>query len=102
MKTANYVRSFLKWPGGKYRLLKHIIPLLPKAKELIEPFVGAGVVFLNAPYESYGLNDVNADLINTYNVLKKEGKSFIKHAQCYFAPQYNKPNRYYARRYLFT
>ena len=35
-------RSFLKWAGGKYRVIDDIKRLYPKGKtQLIEPFVGA-------------------------------------------------------------
>ena len=102
MNTARYVRSFLKWPGGKYRLLQHILPMLPSGTQLVEPFVGAGSVFLNTQYDFYQLNDINADLISTYKILKKEGKSFIQHVKPYFAPQYNKSTRYYELREKFN
>ena len=39
-------RAFLKWAGGKYTLTEQINARLPEAKRLIEPFVGAGSVFL--------------------------------------------------------
>jgi len=38
-------RPFLKWPGGKYRLITPIVSTLPKGTLLAEPFVGAGAVF---------------------------------------------------------
>ncbi|HHU7288263.1 TPA: DNA adenine methylase, partial [Escherichia coli] len=40
-------RAFLKWAGGKYPLLDDIKRHLPKGECLVEPFVGAGSVFLN-------------------------------------------------------
>lgn len=40
-------RAFLKWAGGKYSLVEDIQRHLPEARELVEPFVGAGSVFLN-------------------------------------------------------
>jgi len=39
------IRPFLKWPGGKYRLVDRIQGLLPQGKQLIEPFVGGGELF---------------------------------------------------------
>ena len=60
-------RAFLKWAGGKYSLVEHIQARLPQANKLIEPFVGAGSVFLNTQYKRYLLNDINPDLINLYN-----------------------------------
>ena len=40
-------RPFLKWAGGKFRLTDDLNRVFPKRKQcLIEPFVGAGAVFL--------------------------------------------------------
>ena len=63
-------RAFLKWAGGKYGLVEDIQRHLPEARKLVEPFVGAGSVFLNTDYEQYLLADINPDLINLYNLLK--------------------------------
>ena len=62
----NKHRAFLKWAGGKYRLCDVISTMLPNERRLIEPFVGAGSVFLNTDYDEYILNDINQDLINLY------------------------------------
>lgn len=64
-------RPFLKWAGGKYSLLPELDRLIPAGKRLIEPFVGGGSVFLNSEkHESFLLADVNADLINLYQMLE--------------------------------
>ena len=44
-------RAFLKWAGGKYGLVEDIQRHLPEARKLVEPFVGAGSVFLNTDYQ---------------------------------------------------
>lgn len=71
------MKPFLKWAGGKYSQLDQILPLIPKAERLIEPFVGAGSVFLNAGVKEVLINDLNPDLINLYNVLRHHGSNFI-------------------------
>ena len=44
-------RPFLKWAGGKFRLTDDLNRVFPKRKQcLIEPFVGAGAVFLNSDF----------------------------------------------------
>ena len=64
-------RPFLKWAGGKYSLLPDLYHLIPEGKRLVEPFVGGGSVFLNSEkHESFLLADVNADLINLYQMLE--------------------------------
>lgn len=95
-------RPFLKWPGGKYRLLDKIVSLLPQGDQLVEPFVGSGVVFLNTEYEFYRLSDANQDLINMYVLLQQQGQAFIDYAKKYFTPKNNQPEKYYALRDEFN
>lgn len=69
--SRNWQRPFLKWAGGKYSLLPELDRLIPAGKRLVEPFVGGGSVFLNSEkHESFLLADVNADLINLYQMLE--------------------------------
>ncbi|HGY3928985.1 TPA: Dam family site-specific DNA-(adenine-N6)-methyltransferase [Citrobacter koseri] len=69
--SRTWQRPFLKWAGGKYSLLPELERLIPAGKRLIEPFVGGGSVFLNSEkHESFLLADVNADLINLYQMLE--------------------------------
>ncbi|HHA1396868.1 TPA: Dam family site-specific DNA-(adenine-N6)-methyltransferase [Enterobacter hormaechei subsp. xiangfangensis] len=70
-------RPFLKWAGGKYRVLDVIASWLPKGNRLIEPFVGAGSVFMNIPFNEYLLADINPDLINLYRQLEARPKTVI-------------------------
>lgn len=96
------MRPFLKWPGGKYRLVNRIQGLLPKAKQLIEPFVGGGAVFLNTNFEQYLLNDANRDLILLYETLQKEGSHFIEVCRSFFIKKYNTEKYYYKFRAQFN
>ncbi|EDH3360825.1 Dam family site-specific DNA-(adenine-N6)-methyltransferase [Salmonella enterica] len=74
-------RPFLKWAGGKYSLLPELERLIPAGKRLIEPFVGGGSVFLNSDkHERFLLADVNADLINLYQMLAVAPDSVIAEA----------------------
>lgn len=77
----NWQRLFLKWAGGKYSLLPELDRLIPAGKRLIEPFVGGGSVFLNSDkHERFLLADVNADLINLYQMLAVVPDSVIYEA----------------------
>lgn len=87
-------RAFLKWAGGKYGLVEDIQRHLPQAKKLVEPFVGAGSVFLNTDYEQYLLADINPDLINLYNLLKTNPQPYIDEAKRLFTPEYNQKQAY--------
>jgi DNA adenine methylase len=95
-------RPFLKWAGGKYRIIDNILKVLPSGRRLIEPFVGAGTVFLNTQYAEYLLGDNNQDLINLYHFLQKEGQSFIDYCGDFFISQNNCPDSYYHFRELFN
>ena len=95
-------RAFLKWAGGKYSLVEHIQARLPQANKLIEPFVGAGSVFLNTQYKRYLLNDINPDLINLYNFLKVQLDAIIHDARSFFNGERNDEKMYYALREEFN
>ena len=95
-------RAFLKWAGGKFSLIEDITAKLPQAKKLIEPFVGAGSVFLNTNYSKYLLNDINADLINLYNIVKHQSSDYILDSAKLFTPAYNEEQRYYQIRQEFN
>ncbi|MEN3159567.1 Dam family site-specific DNA-(adenine-N6)-methyltransferase [Alkalimonas sp. NCh-2] len=95
-------RPFLKWAGGKAKLAHRIAQVLPKARCLVEPFVGAGSIFLNTDYEHYILSDINRDLINTYQQLKDQPKAFIADAAAFFVPENNTDSRFRELKEIFN
>lgn len=95
-------RAFLKWAGGKYTLTEQINQRLPKGGRLIEPFVGAGSIFLNSDFDEYLLNDINPDLIEMYKIIKRKPMQFIIDAKHYFQAQYNNEESYYQLRIEFN
>ena len=102
MATKQKCRAFLKWAGGKYNLVQSISAHLPDSSVLIEPFVGAGSVFLNTDYPRYHLNDINADLIGLYQLLKTEHSRFIADARSLFSTQTNQRDAYVQLRQQFN
>jgi DNA adenine methylase len=61
------ISPFLKWPGGKRKLLKHILAILPKSfGSYYEPFLGSGALFFALKPEISFLADNNSELINCY------------------------------------
>jgi DNA adenine methylase len=80
------VKPFLKWAGGKGQLLKEIEHYYPFAKGNItkyaEPFVGGGAVLFDilSKYDLSGvyISDINAELINTYRMLRDDVDTLIK------------------------
>ncbi|MFB4411831.1 adenine-specific DNA-methyltransferase [Pantoea sp. ANP04] len=95
-------RAFLKWAGGKFPLVEEIHRHLPQGDCLVEPFVGAGSVFLNTEFDRYHLADINSDLINLYNIVKTRTADFIRDAQLLFTPEGNNEVCYYQRRTEFN
>ncbi len=73
-----------------------------EAETLVEPFVGAGSVFLNSHFKHYILNDINADLINLYKELQRTPDEFISDARKLFVDLNNHPDAYYAYRQQFN
>lgn len=96
------VKPFLKWAGGKYRCIHHVLHALPKAKRLVEPFTGSGAVFLNAPHTDYLLGEVNADLIALYEHVKLHGLQFIEDCEHFFCDINNQEEQYYKFRTQFN
>lgn len=68
----------LKWPGGKRRLVKHILPLVPKDfAGYYEPFLGGGALFFALQPKVATLSDNNAHLINCYIQVRDHSKHVI-------------------------
>ena len=66
--------------GGKYRLVKRILPLMPLHEFYLEAFCGSGVVFLNKERCRYEcINDYNSELINYLIVIEEYPEEFEKY-----------------------
>ena len=100
--VAKKQRAFLKWAGGKFNLVEAITGHLPAADILVEPFVGAGSVFLNTDYSRYVLNDINADLIHLYKFLQSKPTQLIADARLFFTESHNDKASYLAIRQQFN
>ena len=72
----------LKWAGGKRQILSSIHDIVRPEQlaghRLYEPFVGGGSVFLSFEHNNVVINDSNAELINTYEVIKNHPKKLIE------------------------
>lgn len=76
------VKPFIKWAGGKSQLLGEIRKKYPRnIKKYCEPFVGGGAVLLdilgNFTLDEVMINDINPDLINTYNQVKNNVEELV-------------------------
>ncbi|MCT7941242.1 MULTISPECIES: Dam family site-specific DNA-(adenine-N6)-methyltransferase [Shewanella] len=95
-------RAFLKWAGGKFKLVEELSKHLPKGQRLVEPFVGAGSVFLNTDYDEYLLCDINQDLINLYQIVQQQPEAYITAAKAMFVADMNNKEAYYRIRADFN
>ncbi len=80
--TTAGARPFLKWAGGKSRLVPAIGRHLPsRIKTYYEPFLGSGAVFFalanEGRFERAALSDQNRELVDVYRALKKDVEGVI-------------------------
>lgn len=75
----------LRYPGGKAKAIKKILPLVPKFSEFREPFLGGASVFIALkqayPDKKYWINDLNNDLYHFWLKLKEDCKGLVKGVQ---------------------
>lgn len=71
------LQPIIKWPGGKEKELKYIIPAAPAFKRLFDPFVGGGSVFMGLQAKEYVINDLSHELIGLYQNIKNQNTRFF-------------------------
>ncbi len=72
--------------GGKYKLSKYLIPMIPKHKHYIEVFAGGlSMFFHKAKAEWNCINDLNSDIVNLYMVIGDEYLFNIFARKVYYA-----------------
>lgn len=99
-------KPFLKWAGGKSKLVPFIQNHLPqhsqRNKRLVEPFAGSASLSLGLEFDEYWLNDTNNDLIQLYQVLAEQKHEFIDYAQSFFTADNNQETSFYQLRERFN
>lgn len=74
MTTPYAVKPFIRWAGGKTRLLPRILPHIPgEFVNYHEPFLGGGAVFFAVQHriaKRANLADVNPHLVNAWNAMR--------------------------------
>lgn len=67
------IKPFLKWAGGKRQLLASLEDFLPNQYgKYIEPFLGGGALFFYLQPHQGVIGDSNAELMNTYRVVRDQ------------------------------
>ena len=71
---------FLKWAGGKRKLLPHLLEHVPKLFNVYhEPFFGGGALFFAVRPRVAMISDSNAELMRTYQTVSENVESVISH-----------------------
>ena len=87
MQKSKQIKPFLKWVGGKTKLLSEIEKNLPetlikKSFNYVEPFLGGGAVFFHLiqklNIEKAYLNDINDKLIDVYKDVRDKNTDLIQ------------------------
>ncbi len=104
--TKNISRNchpFIKWAGGKSRLITQIKYFLPKHfNNYFEPFLGSGALFFYLinlgkinKKSAIQLSDINVELINTYKTIKCSLTELINQLQQNEKEYLNDPQNFY-------
>ena len=68
------MKTFFRYPGGKSKIANIIVPLLPEHDTYIEPFVGAGAIFLKVleqkRFRKYIINDKNYAIFSIWHSIQ--------------------------------
>jgi DNA adenine methylase len=82
------IPTFLKWAGGKRRLIEQIDPYIPKSiNAYFEPFLGGGSMFFYIK-QKYNprrcvISDINQDLIETFKAVRDNPEKLIKYLKSF-------------------
>ena len=72
MQTIHSLQPYIRYQGGKTRLAKRIVALMPPHRVYVEPMVGGGsVYFAKKPAEREVISDADRDLMDFYRALKR-------------------------------
>jgi len=75
------VKPFMRWAGGKTRLLPAILPYVPASfNRYHEPFLGSGALFFAVRDRAAHahLSDLNSELVNLWQVMKENPLPLLK------------------------
>ena len=84
------VRPILRWPGGKSRMLKRILPMIPPHVCYCEPFAGGLAVLLAKERSSVEVvNDLNGNLVALYRNLQYHLPALLSELNWMFSSRQN-------------
>lgn len=106
-QKAITLKPFVKWVGGKGQLVDEIEKMIPQGSGKIlnkyaEPMVGGGALFFSVlsryDFEELYISDINAELINAYQVVKNDVENLIEklnEMQMVFLPMDDNGRKYF-------
>lgn len=76
-------KSLINWYGGKAKLARQIISIMPEHEHYVEVFMGGGAVFFQKPKAKLNtINDLNSNLINLYIQVRDHHEELME--KCYW------------------
>lgn len=101
------VKPFLKWVGGKSKLLDIIIEEFPEEIDVYyEPFLGGGSILFrlleeNKEVKKIKVNDINKPLIELYKIIKESPEEFMEEMDKIIEEYNNLEDVKYPKRHKF-
>lgn len=101
------LKPFVKWVGGKGQLVDEIEKFFPSGDDSVltkyaEPMVGGGALFFSVlseyDFKELYIGDINPELINAYNAIKRDVEALIERLQdmqMTFLPLNDNGRKYY-------
>jgi DNA adenine methylase len=92
-------RPFLKWAGGKTRLVQEVCKYIPRDYgTYMEPFVGGGALFFSLCPDDAILADSNEELMNCYEVVRDDCPELIEELRKFAELPYREKTFYEIRK----
>jgi DNA adenine methylase len=87
-KRKIIAKPFLKWAGGKQKLVKNFVDLFPseintgKIQKYVEPFIGGGALYFHIAQaypqiKKFFISDINQELILVYKTIQNDVETLI-------------------------
>ncbi len=72
-------KPIIPWAGGKRRLTKYLLPLMPEHTCYVELFAGgAALLYAKDKSKVEVINDINGELVNLYRIIQHHFDEFVR------------------------
>ena len=83
MLAPGSVKPFVKWTGGKQKMVGRLMPYLPVYQKYHEPFMGGAALFFHVQPRRAVLTDLNAELVNAFQVVRDDVEHVLEELRVY-------------------